>query len=102
MRTMTRVTMELGGQAPFIVREDADLDIALEALMLAKFRNNGASCLAANNVFIHEGHYDELVSRLWERMSDLTMGDPSDEKTQLGCLINSQQVERLTDLVSNA
>lgn len=102
MRTMTRVTMELGGQAPFIVCEDADLDVALEALMLAKFRNNGASCLAANNVFIHESHYDELVSRLWERMSDLTMGDPSDEKTQLGPLINSQQVERLTDLVSNA
>lgn len=102
MRTMTRVTMELGGQAPFIVCEDADLDIALDALMLAKFRNNGASCLAANNVFIHESHYDQLVIRLWERMSDMTIGDPSDKETQLGPLINPQQVERLKNLVSSA
>jgi len=102
MRTMTRVTMELGGQAPFIVCEDADLDVALDALMLAKFRNNGASCLAANNVFIHESHYDELVSRLWERMSDLTVGDPSVESTQVGPLINSQQVKRLNGLVADA
>lgn len=102
MQTMTRVTMELGGQAPFIVCDDADIDVALDSLMLAKFRNNGASCLAANNVFIHENHYDELVSQLWDRMSDIRVGDPSDDKTHMGPLINAQHVARLNGLVTDA
>lgn len=102
MRSMTRVTMELGGKAPFIVCADADLDVALEALMVAKFRNNGASCIAANNVFIHESVYDEFVGRLRTRIGSLTVGDPSDPASELGPLLRTEHADRMRALLDQA
>lgn len=100
--TMTRVTLELGGRAPFIITHDADRERAIQNLMVAKFRNNGASCIAANNVFIHESLYDDVVSDLAEQISALTVGDPFDEATDLGPAIAPRFAERLNGLTSKA
>jgi succinate-semialdehyde dehydrogenase / glutarate-semialdehyde dehydrogenase len=102
MGTMTRVTMELGGQAPFVVCDDADLDIALEALMVAKFRNNGASCIAANNVFVHRSVYERVLEALSVRIPSLRVGDPRATDTELGPLLRPEHAERLDDLVRQA
>lgn len=102
MASMTRVTMELGGKGPFVICEDADLDVAIEALMTAKFRNNGASCIAANNVFVHRDVYDAVRDRLAERISVLRVGDPRDPEVELGPLLRREHVDRLSDLVRRA
>jgi succinate-semialdehyde dehydrogenase / glutarate-semialdehyde dehydrogenase len=102
MGTMTRVTMELGGQAPFVVCEDADIDVALEALMVAKFRNNGASCIAANNVFVHRSVYESVLEALSIRVPSLRVGDPRATDTELGPLLRPEHVERLSSLVREA
>ncbi|TDD68939.1 aldehyde dehydrogenase family protein [Jiangella aurantiaca] len=102
MRSMTRVTMELGGKGPFVVTERADLGVALEALLVAKFRNNGASCIAANNVFVHESVYDEFVGALRSRIVSLTCGAPSDPAVDVGPLLRPAHVERLERLVAEA
>ncbi|WP_298325188.1 aldehyde dehydrogenase family protein, partial [Haloactinopolyspora sp.] len=102
MRSLTRVTLELGGKAPFIVTEDADSQVALDALMVAKFRNNGASCIAANNVFVHEAHYPDFLEALRTRISGLTTGDPTDTGTDVGPMLRRSHVERLDHLVETA
>ena len=102
MASMTRVTMELGGKAPFIVCEDADVELAVEALMVAKFRNNGASCIAANNVFVHRSVYDSIMHTLSERIPALHVGDPRHTHTELGPLLRQTHVERLASLLHQA
>lgn len=102
MRSMTRVTMELGGKGPFIVTADADPAAALEALLIAKFRNNGASCIAANNVFIHESRYAEFVAALRDRITALAVGDPADAGTDVGPMLRPNHVDRLERLVERA
>ncbi|NEE02501.1 aldehyde dehydrogenase family protein [Phytoactinopolyspora halotolerans] len=101
-RTMTRVTMELGGKGPFIVTEHADPDASLEALLVAKFRNNGASCIAANNVFVHESMYDGFVGALRSRIEALVTGAPSDAAVDVGPMLRPAHVERLERLVAEA
>ena len=102
MESMTRVTMELGGKSPFIICADADVGQAVETLMIAKFRNNGASCIAANNVFVHESHYAAVRDALGDRIRDMTVGDPADPATDLGPMLRPAYVDRLTDLVAEA
>jgi succinate-semialdehyde dehydrogenase/glutarate-semialdehyde dehydrogenase len=101
-RTFTHAVLELGGRAPFIVCDDADLDTTLSALLVAKLRNNGESCLAANNLFIHESRYGEVLAALRERLSGLTIGDPRDPASDLGPLVSERAVERLGRLVDGA
>jgi succinate-semialdehyde dehydrogenase/glutarate-semialdehyde dehydrogenase len=98
----TPAVLELGGRGPFIVGAEADLDVAVEALMVAKFRNNGASCIAANNVFVHERHYTTFVDRFAERVAELRLGDPADERADLGPVITDEQRRRITGLVTDA
>lgn len=100
--TFTRAVLELGGRAPFIVCEDADVDVAVEAMLVAKLRNNGASCLAANNISVHADVYDAVMDRLRERAAGLSIGDPRDAATGLGPLIRGGEVERLEGLVASA
>ena len=88
--TMKRLALELGGSAPFIVFKDTDLDFAVEEAMLAKFRNCGQSCVAANCFYIEEGIYDNFVDKLAERISALQLGDPFQEQTTVGPLINPE------------
>ena len=74
-QTCTELSLELGGNAPVIVFDDADLDQAVEGILITKFRNNGQSCIAANRIYIQEGIYDRLVAVLSEKIKELKVGD---------------------------
>ncbi|MQY02684.1 aldehyde dehydrogenase family protein [Actinomadura macrotermitis] len=100
--SLTRPLLELGGRAPFVVRADADLDAAVEVLAVAKYRNNGASCIAANNVFVHESRYEEFVAAFADRTLALRLGDPRADATDLGPVINGEHAARLAELVADA
>src|SRR3954451_18204543 len=86
-----RVSMELGGNAPFLVFEDADLDAAVEGAMIAKMRNIGEACTAANRFHVHESVADAFSERLAERMRSLRMGRGTEEGVDLGPLIDDDQ-----------
>jgi succinate-semialdehyde dehydrogenase/glutarate-semialdehyde dehydrogenase len=95
-------SMELGGNAPLIVFDDADLDVAIEGTMLAKMRNGGAACTAANRLFVHDHVHDEFVERLTERMGILRLGDGLDPSTNVGPLVSFAQQQRVVALIESA
>ncbi|WP_430332945.1 NAD-dependent succinate-semialdehyde dehydrogenase [Rhodococcus sp. ACT016] len=97
-----RVSMELGGNAPFIVCDDADLDRAVDGAMLAKMRNNGEACTAANRFIVHRSVAEQFTARLSERMCALVVGNGVDAATQLGPLINENAVTKVRELVDDA
>jgi succinate-semialdehyde dehydrogenase/glutarate-semialdehyde dehydrogenase len=97
-----RVSMELGGNAPFIVFDDADLDAAVEGAMLAKMRNIGEACTAANRFYAHSRVADEFSRRLAERMSALVVGRGIDEGVQVGPLIDEAGRQKVSTLVTDA
>ncbi|GAA5191369.1 NAD-dependent succinate-semialdehyde dehydrogenase [Ferrimonas gelatinilytica] len=97
-----RTSMELGGNAPFIVFDDADLDAAIEGLMAAKFRNAGQTCVCSNRVFVQQGVYDAFAEKLAKAVAELTVGDGLVEETKIGPLINEAAVEKVSDLVSQS
>jgi len=97
-----RVSMELGGNAPFLVFEDADLDAAVEGAMLAKMRNVGEACTAANRFHVHESLADEFAKRMAERMGALKVGRGSDPDTDVGPLIDAAQRDKVAELVDDA
>ena len=85
-----RVSMELGGNAPFLVFDDADIDAAVDGAMLAKMRNIGEACTAANRFFVHESLAEEFSTRLAERMGELVVGRGTDEGVHVGPLITER------------
>jgi succinate-semialdehyde dehydrogenase / glutarate-semialdehyde dehydrogenase len=97
-----RMSMELGGNAPFLVFDDADLDAALEGAMIAKMRNVGEACTAANRFHVAEPLADEFASRLAERMGSLKVGRGIDEGVDVGPLVDDKQLGKVTDLVEDA
>ena len=97
-----RTSMELGGNAPFIVFEDADLDEAVTGALAAKMRNMGEACTAANRIYVHEGIIEDFAAKLAERMSALTVGRGVDKGVQVGPLIDDVAQQKVTDLVSDA
>jgi succinate-semialdehyde dehydrogenase/glutarate-semialdehyde dehydrogenase len=97
-----RTSMELGGNAPFIVFEDADLDAAVDGAMLAKMRNVGEACTAANRFHVAESVADEFARRLAERMGALKIGRGSEEGTEVGPLIDGTQRDKVAELVGDA
>ncbi|CCH80222.1 putative succinate-semialdehyde dehydrogenase I,NADP-dependent (or putative aldehyde dehydrogenase) [Nostocoides japonicum T1-X7] len=97
-----RSSMELGGNAPFIVFDDADLDGAVEGAMVAKLRNMGEACTAANRMFVQRGVAEEFVRRLASRMDGLVVGDGSEQGTQVGPLIEPKALAKVQSLVSDA
>ena len=97
-----RVSMELGGNAPFLVFEDADLDAAVEGAMLAKMRNVGEACTAANRFHVHESLADEFARRMTERMAALKVGRGTDPDTDVGPLIDAAQRAKVSELVDDA
>ena len=97
-----RTSMELGGNAPFIVCQDADLDQAVAGAMLAKLRNIGEACVAANRFHVHESVAEEFTDRLVSRMSGLRLGDGTDPETDLGPLIDGRQRSRVAQLVDES
>jgi succinate-semialdehyde dehydrogenase/glutarate-semialdehyde dehydrogenase len=102
MDRVLRVSMELGGNAPFLVFEDADLDAAVEGAMLAKLRNVGEACTAANRFHVAAPLADEFASRLAERMKALRLGRGTEPDTDLGPLIDQTQREKVHELVADA
>jgi succinate-semialdehyde dehydrogenase / glutarate-semialdehyde dehydrogenase len=97
-----RVSMELGGNAPFLVFDDADLDAALEGAMLAKLRNIGEACTAANRFYVAESLAGDFAEGLAERMRSLRIGRGTEEGVQIGPLINEEQRGKVDELVQDA
>lgn len=101
-QTVKKCSMELGGNAPFIVFDDADLDAAADGVMLAKFRNSGQSCIGANRVLVQSGVYDALAARLVERVARLKVGNGLEPGVQVGPLIDKAAVGKSQALVDDA
>ena len=99
---LLRVSMELGGNAPFLVFGDADLDKAVDGAMLAKMRNVGEACTAANRFIVHESVAEEFGRRLSERMGALTIGRGTGEGVEVGPLVESKQRDKVAELVEDA
>ena len=90
-----KCSMELGGNAPFIVFDDADLDAAVEGAMICKFRNNGQTCVCANRIYVQAGVYDAFAEKLAAAVADLTVGDGLSDGVTTGPLINDDAVEKV-------
>jgi succinate-semialdehyde dehydrogenase/glutarate-semialdehyde dehydrogenase len=97
-----RTSMELGGNAPFLIFDDADLAAAVEGAMIAKFRNIGQACTAANRFIVHETIADEFAARVTERVQAFKVGRGTEEGVQIGPLINADGVEKADALVRDA
>ncbi len=94
--------MELGGNAPFLVFEDADIDAAIEGAMIAKMRNMGEACTAANRFYVHEKVHDEFAKKLTGKMQSLKMGNGLDDGINLGPLVNKEGRDKVIELVDDA
>jgi succinate-semialdehyde dehydrogenase/glutarate-semialdehyde dehydrogenase len=97
-----RTSMELGGNAPFVIFEDADLDAAVEGALVAKFRNIGQACTAANRFIVHESVAPEFARRVAERVRDMRVGRGTDDGIAIGPLIDDKAVESTDELVQDA
>jgi succinate-semialdehyde dehydrogenase/glutarate-semialdehyde dehydrogenase len=95
-------SMELGGNAPFLVLDDADLDAAVDGAMIAKMRNAGEACTAANRFYVHADVADEFSRRLAERMGALRVGPGTADDTEVGPLVNEESVAKVAELVEGA
>jgi succinate-semialdehyde dehydrogenase/glutarate-semialdehyde dehydrogenase len=100
--TLKRLSLELGGNAPFIVFEDADLDAAVEGLLVSKFRNGGQTCVCPNRVFVHSKVHQAFVEKLAARVASLKVGPASDPASQVGPMINARAVDKIERHVMDA
>jgi succinate-semialdehyde dehydrogenase/glutarate-semialdehyde dehydrogenase len=100
--TVVNTSMELGGNAPFLVFADADLDAALEGAMIAKMRNGGEACTAANRFYVEESVAEEFSRRLADKMGALKVGPGTEDGTQVGPLVNDAAVQKCDELVRGA
>jgi len=102
--TIKKLSLELGGNAPFLVFDDADVDAAVEGAVLSKFRNGGQTCVCTNRFYVQDGVYDEFVRKLADRVSKLKVGSGLEAGVEVGPLIDAKAVakveEHLTDAVS--
>jgi succinate-semialdehyde dehydrogenase/glutarate-semialdehyde dehydrogenase len=97
-----KVSLELGGNAPFIVFDDADLDAAVEGALTCKFRNSGQTCISANRIYVQAPVYDEFVTRLTEAASALKVGSGLEADTRIGPLIEQQAIDKVERHVADA
>ncbi len=100
--TMKKVSMELGGNAPFIVFEDADLEAAIKGVMANKFRNAGQVCVCINRIYLHDSIYDTFVSRLADEIRKLKVGNGMDEGVSVGPLVSEKGVDKVEQHVKDA
>ena len=100
-RTLTRITLELGGNAPFIVFEDANIENAVTGLLESKFRNAGQTCVCANRVFVHSSILAQFNSRLIEKVEKLKVGNGMDDN-DIGPLISQEAITKIEHLISDA
>ncbi len=101
-QNVLRTSMELGGNAPLLVFADADLDAAVDAIMLAKFRNIGQACTAANRIYAHEDVADKLVDKIADRVRQLKVGKGTEDGVQIGAMIEEKAVENSVRLIADA
>ncbi len=97
-----KCSMELGGNAPFIVFDDANIDDAVEGAIMCKFRNNGQTCVCANRIYVQEGVYDAFAEKLSARVASMKIGDGLEADTDLGPLINASACEKVTNHIDDA
>ncbi|MBB5460732.1 NAD-dependent succinate-semialdehyde dehydrogenase [Paraburkholderia sp. Cpub6] len=100
--TLKKLSLELGGNAPFIVFDDADLDAAVNGLLAAKFRNGGQTCVCPNRVFVQRGVYDRFSALLCAKVAELRVGPASDPASQIGPMINERAVDKIARHVEDA
>jgi len=100
--TVKKVSMELGGNAPFIVFDDADIDAAVEGAIASKFRNAGQTCVCSNRIFAQEGIYEEFVGKLAKAVDNLRLGDGLQEGVMVGPLVESKALAFVEEVVENA
>ncbi|ANA32189.1 Succinate-semialdehyde dehydrogenase [NADP(+)] GabD [Ralstonia mannitolilytica] len=100
--TLKKLSLELGGNAPFIVFDDADIDAAVDGFMAAKFRNGGQTCVSPNRVFVHDAVHDAFAAKLAARVAALKVGPASDPASQIGPMINVRAVEKIDRHVRDA
>jgi succinate-semialdehyde dehydrogenase/glutarate-semialdehyde dehydrogenase len=100
--TIKKLSLELGGNAPFLVFDDADLDAAADALMLCKFRNAGQTCVTANRIYVQAGVYDAFAEKFGARLASLKVGRGTDTGVNLGPLIDEQGLFKVESHVSDA
>lgn len=101
-KQIKKVSLELGGNAPFIVFDDADLDEAVAGALICKFRNSGQTCISANRIFVQDGIYDEFVSRLVDEASKLKVGNGLEPDTKVGPLIEQSAVDKVQRHIGDA
>ncbi|MGX9356309.1 NAD-dependent succinate-semialdehyde dehydrogenase [Roseobacteraceae bacterium S113] len=100
--TVTKCSMELGGNAPFIVFDDADLDEAVEGAIMCKMRNNGQTCVCANRIYVQSGVYEAFSKKLSARVAAMKIGDGLEAGTELGPLITPKAIDKVNDHVADA
>lgn len=100
--TIKKLGLELGGNAPFIVFDDADLDAAVEGAIIAKFRNNGQTCVCANRIYVQSGVYDAFAEKLAAKLASLPIGDGFDDGVVFGPLIDAAAVAKVEDHIADA
>jgi betaine-aldehyde dehydrogenase/aminobutyraldehyde dehydrogenase len=99
---LKRLHLELGGKAPVIIFDDADLDLAVERIREGGFINSGQDCMAASRIYASEGVHDDFLSALVPAVESISMGDPSDEETEMGPVITERQQDRIKGFVDRA
>lgn len=100
--TLKKLSLELGGNAPFIVFDDADLGAAVDGLMVAKFRNGGQTCVCPNRIYVQSGVYDEFIQLLTDRVSSLVVGPATSPESQIGPMINAKAIDKIQSHVRDA
>lgn len=101
-RTMKRVSLELGGHAPFIICDDADIPAAVQQVMLSKFRNAGQTCVCANRIYVHDRIQAPFADAMADGVRKLRVGDPMSDQTQVGPLVDRQGVDKVASHVEDA
>lgn len=101
-QTVKKLSLELGGHAPFIVLDDAKLDLAVEHVLASKFRNAGQTCVCANRIYVQEQVYEAFVEKFAKRVSEMKVGDGLDEAVEIGPLINEAGLEKVSLQVDDA
>ena len=100
--SVKKVSLELGGHAPFIVFDDANLEAAVEGAVIAKYRNSGQTCVCANRIYVQSSIYDDFSQRFTEKASELVVGNGLDESTQQGPLISENAIEKVSKHIEDA
>lgn len=100
--TVKRVSMELGGHAPFIVFEDADIDLAVEGTIKSKFASTGQQCVCSNRIYVQDSIYDQFAAKLHEKVREMKVGNGLDEANQMGAMVNESAIVKVHDQVEDA